>query len=618
HPEPTEHARYLIALLGPVLVVGGVLLLQGRQVREDLAAAASALSQAVLLAVAATSIVAQQRHVYGPAFTNEPGTTRMVLLTPATLAVAVVVALLAAALLRDQRLLARVANALRETPLSRWIAIAVGALFVLLWLASAFNDDATLDHANGQVMENLPFWSDEAFSVLNGHAPLVDFHAQYGHLWAYLAAGGMQILGTSLGSYAAIMLAGTAGAMAAIFATFRRLVGGAPLALALFLPFVATSFFMENGPPANRYGPANLFSLFPIRYAGPFVLLWLVVRRAQRSGGGTAIPLFAFAGIVAINNLEFGLPAFAATLAALAAASSRSRAQLQRLALDALAGVLVAVMAVSLLTLVVVGSLPHFGMLLSFPRIYANAGFGLLPLPALGFHLVVYATFAAALVVAAVRLLSSMDADDRALTSALAWAGIFGLGAGGYFVGRSHPHVLIDLFSAWALALSLLLLVVVHAIGRRPARRPQLAELLVLAGFGVLACSLAQTPTPWSQIDRIQQTTPVARRVDNAVMTVIDHATHRGEPVALVVPLGHRIAVALGLDNITPYANGGSMMTAQQWTETVAALRRAHGTRILTDQRTTFRETAALLAAAGFHAARQSSAGGGLIEFVAR
>jgi hypothetical protein len=614
-PEPTEHARYLIALAGPVLVVGCMLLLRGRRVRDDVAAAATALSQAILLSVVAVAVLAQERNVYDVTFTNERSAHRMVLLTPATLLAAAAIALIAAALLHDLRLPARVASALRETILARRLALAAAALFVLVWLSSAFNDDATIDHAHGQVVENLPFWSDEAFSVLDGHAPLVDFHAQYGHLWAYVAAGGMRLLGTSLGVYAAVMLAGTAAAMAAVLATFRRLAGGSPAALPLFLPFVATSFFMESGPPANRYGPANLFSLFPIRYAGPYVLLWLVVRRVRRGAGGSAIPLLTLAGLVAINNLEFGLPAFAATLVALAATSDRSRRTLARLAADALAGTLAAVAIVCVLTLAVAGSLPHFGLLLTFPRIYANAGFGLLPLKALGLHLVVYATLAAAIVVCAARTLSA-DGDD-ALTGALAWAGVWGLGAGGYFVGRSHPHVLIDLFSAWSLALSLLLLVVVRAILRRPSRRPRLAELLVLAGFGVMVCSLAQTPAPWTQLDRIRTATPAGQRVDAAVTTVVAQMTGRGEPVALLLPLGHRIAVELGLDDVTPYANVGSMMTREQWTETLAALRRAHGSRLIASRRLMFPECAAFLAAAGWRPARQSPVGLGVIEFVA-
>src|SRR6185369_7854456 len=150
----------------------------------------------------------------------------------------------------------RARAALREGPRRRAGALALAALFGFLWLSSAFNTDGTIELANPSVVDNIAFWSDEAFALLGGHAPLVDFHAQYGHLWAYVAAGGMAV-----------------------------------------------------GPLEDRYGPANLFSLFPIRYAGPYVLLWLVVRRVRRGTTGTPVALFALAGLVAINNLEFGLAA---------------------------------------------------------------------------------------------------------------------------------------------------------------------------------------------------------------------------------------------------------------------------------------------------------------------
>jgi len=616
-PEPTEHARYVLALLGPPAACGGMLVLAGRRVRGQLATALAVLSQVVLLALVAAGVTAQEQHVYGPRYTDRRGFSAVIaLLTPATIAVAVTLALLAALALRRRELVVRTRRALRETPAKRAGAIAIAAGFVLLWLLSAFNTDATIERANQSVADNIAFWSDEAFAILNGHAPLVDFHAQYGQLWAYLAAGGMKLAGTSLAAYVTIMLAGTAGALTAIFATFRRLAGGAPAALALFLPFVATSFFMEVGPLANRYGPANLFSLFPIRYAGPFALLWLVVRRVQRRSARSAAPLLALAGVVTVNNVEFGLPALAATVLALvAAAPDRSPRALARLALDALAGLAAAVAAVCALTLAGAGSLPHLGMLLTFPRIYGAEGFGMLPMPALGLHLALYVTFAAALIVAVVRIVSAEP--DAALTGALAWTGTFGLGTGAYFAGRSHPHVLVDLFSIEALALVLLLLVVVRAILSRPTRRPQLAELLVLAGMGVAVCSLAQTPAPWSQLQRLERTQPRGERLAHIATQVVAKLTHRGEPVALLLLLGHRIAYALGLDDVTPYANMESMMTRDQWRETIDALRRAGGRRVIAPRFLLFPERIEYLAAAGFQPEREAR-DLGIVEFVAR
>lgn len=616
-PEPTEHARYVIALLGPLLAGGGVLALAGRRVRTSAATTLATIAQIVLLAVVAAGVVAQQQHVYDSRYTSRRDVHEIIaLLTPATLVAAVALALLTALALSRRGLVAGAARALRETPVKRAAVNAVAVAFVLLWLLSAFNTDATIERANQNVSYSVAFWTDEAFAILNGHAPLVDFHAQYGQLWAYLAAGGMKLVGTSLAAYAAIMLAGTAGALAAVFATFRRLAGGAPAALALFLPFVATSFFMEVGPLSNRYGPANLFSLFPIRYGGPYVLLWLVVRRVQRGAARAPFALFAFAGVVAINNLEFGLPALAATLLALVAAMpDRSARALARIGGAALTGLAAAVALVCALTLAVSGSLPHFSLLLTFPRIYGAEGFGMLPMPALGLHLALYATFAAAIVVAIVRIVARER--DATLTSALSWTGIFGLSAGAYFAGRSHPDVLVDLFSIWALALTLLLLVVVRAILSRPSRRPQLAELLVLAGIGVAVCSLPQTPTPWSQLARLQRTQPRSEQVARLATRVVARLTHRGEPVALLLPLGHRIAYQLGLDDVTPYTNMEAMMTRDQWHETINALRHAGGRQVIAPRVQLFPERIEYLRAAGYQPEREA-AGLGIVDFVAR
>jgi hypothetical protein len=618
NPEPAEHARYVIALLGPLLVASSALALVRRKTQPAATPTLVAASQAGLLLFVGVCIVAQQRHVYGPMFTGMPHLHhRMVVLTVPTLAVGVLLAALAAWALQP-RIALRASDVLQESPRRRTTAIALAASFGVLWLLSAFNTDGTIELANPSVGDNMAFWSDEAFAVLGGHAPLVDFHAQYGHLWAYVAAGGLSLFGATLAVYAAVMLAGTAGTLAAVLATFRRVTGTWPAALLLFGPFTATSFYMEVGPLGNRYGPANLFSLFPIRYAGPYVLLWLVVRRVQRGTARPPIALFTLAGVVAINNLEFGLPAFGASMLALAAAADdRSPRALARLGGAALAGVAIALVLVCALTLAVAGSLPHLGMLATFPRIYGSEGFGLLPMPSIGFHLVVYLTFAAAIVVAVVRLAAPADAREAPLTTALAWAGTFGLGAGSYFVGRSHPHVLIDLFSAWALALSLLTIVVVQAIVRRGSRRPQLAELLVLAGFGVMVCSLAQTPSPWSQLQRVRESRPPAQQVAAGTTQVVDRLTRRGEPVALMLFLGQRIAYELGLDNVVPYANMDSMMTLEQWAETLRNLQRAGGRTVIVPRHWLFPERIEYLRRAGYAGAREA-AGLGIVEYVKR
>ena len=112
----------------------------------------------------------------------------MVFFTLPTLVVAGVLALLAIVGLQRARLVERLAAALRETPVKRASAWVAASLFVAVWLLTGFNTDGSLANVNTSVAVNIPFWIDEAFSILNGQAPLVDFNAQYGHLWAYIAA----------------------------------------------------------------------------------------------------------------------------------------------------------------------------------------------------------------------------------------------------------------------------------------------------------------------------------------------------------------------------------------------------------------------------------------------
>src|SRR4029077_15558968 len=98
--------------------------------------------------------------------------------------------------------------------------------------------------------------------------------------------------------------------------------------------------------------------------------------------------------------------------------------------------------------------------------------------------------------------------EDSLLTGMLVWSGTFGLLSAGYFLGRSEVGKLIALFSAWGFALALLTVVVVRALAARGWRRPGIPELMVLCGFGLATCALAQLPSPRHQLRRLGQLAP--------------------------------------------------------------------------------------------------------------
>jgi hypothetical protein len=142
--------------------------------------------------------------------------------------------------------------------------------------------------------------------------------------------------------------------------------------------------------------------------------------------------------------------------------------------------------------------------------------------------------------------------------------------------------VLISLFSAWTLSLSLLGIVVVRALAARGGRRPAVAEVAVLLGLALAVCSLAQTPAPWTQIARIGRAGPPNSPIQrfDARRFVAEAGAAPGERVLILIPMGHRIGYELGLVNVAPYVSMISMPAVEQLDEALETLRREGGGRI--------------------------------------
>ncbi|HEX5145972.1 MAG TPA: hypothetical protein VFV85_03035, partial [Conexibacter sp.] len=281
--------------------------------------------------------------------------------TPATLLAAAAAALLvcAAVRLRDRlphgealRTLARRLDARAVA----WACLAVALLATVVWLLPALHTDRSTPSGNAYLSA---LFLDEAAAVVDGRSPLVNMVA-YGNLWPYLVALPLRAFGMTYAVYTATMASITLLALLAVYDLLRRVARSAPLALGLYLPVLATGFFVEQWIATERYDPGTYFGMFPLRYAGPYLLAWLTARQLGRPADGrwSLRLLFALAGLVALNNVDFGGAALVATAAALLVVRRpRERAQLGRLALDALAGLAGALALVTLLTLARDGSL---------------------------------------------------------------------------------------------------------------------------------------------------------------------------------------------------------------------------------------------------------------------
>jgi hypothetical protein len=577
-PEPTEHARFLIALTAPLLLAALTALLARRPAPfgAPTARLLVAATQATFVAVLVACFVIQWTYRYPPSYVlSSP--VRWFLLPTLLAAAAIAAALLAGA--RVPRIRTRFAALTAETRGRRAGASLVALALLAATLLPAIATDDSLALSHDEVVYHLQFTFDETMAVVNGRSPLGDFAAQYSSLWPYVAATAMQALGVSVLGFTLAMALLTGAAMLALLDVLRRLTRSTVAALLLFLPLLATSAYRLHGTADVRFSLVNYFGTMPLRYAGPFLLAWLLARHLDGARPRRVWPLFLAGGLVAINNVDFGVPALVATVAALAwARSPLSRRALGALAAQAAIGLAGALALVTGLLLLRTGEPPDISLAFRYARIFAQGGFVMQAIrPLVGLSTIVFLTYLAALGTATVR--ATRGEPDRLLTGLLAWSGTFGLCVGGYYVGHSIPEVLTNMFPIWALTLVLLTLVVVRRLARADAGRPTLPELACLFAFGVLACSLAQTPKPWTQLDRIAGRAPAVFREPPA-QPFIAARVRPGERVAMLLQLGHHIADNLGIEDVTPYTGPDSIKTLEQLEETLRALRREHGRKV--------------------------------------
>lgn len=554
-PEPVEQGRFVLALLAPFVLAAIVLAgsrrpprLHPRTIRALVAAGQTSLLALVLVAVLGQRNVIPAGRELPPVFDDT------MLAVSAALVLAVVLGMHA----RGVR--AAVARVARER---RWLRIACVAIAVAVsatWLLEAIETDRLAEDIG---MMN---WTvNDAFAVLNGHDPLVDYHPIYAKLLPYPAALALLAFGTTGFVYTLFMATSSLLALVAVYAVFRRVTRRSLLALALFVPFVAVSDARHT-----MLAP----SMWPMRYGGAYLLAWLTARHIDGSRPRQPWMLFLVAGLVTINDLEFGIAAMAGcAVALLCARPPRSPRDALRVAGAVGAGTLLAIALVSVLTLARAGSFPRPALLLEWPRIFTDLGWFSMAMPNVGLHLAVYATFAAAIAVAAVRV--AREADDALLTGMLAWSGVFGLLASGYFAGRSDDLKLAAMFSAWGFALALLGVACARSLSARDWRSPAPAELLVLLGLALSVCTISQLAPPLLLIRRLTASAPPPQYRPIAEQFIAPHVSH-GQAVAILLPEGSRLAYELGVDNVAPYQSQNAIVTVRQMQTLLDTLEREH------------------------------------------
>lgn len=590
-PEPTELARFLIAFIAPFAIAG--LLVFGFAQRGRTARAISLQTAATMAVVAALVLICA-----GWVTRSESAETSGLAVDYFSNLALVVAGCLSATMVwtalsdRGRTLVGRVLRKPAGETGSRWgtpvgIAILVIGCTVLYATTAAYTSDG-LDRALRLTRLHIPFTFEDFAAFGNGATPLTDFASQYSNLLPWVLHPVFSAFDYSPTSFTVVMALLTVVTMIAMWRVLALTVANAWVGVVLYLPVLALGLRPTIEMGDERASNASLYQIMPERYFLPMVVAWLCVRHLRGLRPRSTIGLVFVAGLALLNNVEFGAPALLALVVALLFGSEEPpRPGLRRLGLDLGVGVGSAIVVVSAMTLARSGSLPDVGLLTYFSRLFGSQGFGMQPMPPLGFHLVIYVTFVGALILGAA--LRSSEPHDRARCGMLGYSGAFGLGASAYYAGRSNAVSLVALFPAWGLCLALLSWAsfcwMLELKDRKRLITPVgLLAVVTLVGFGLAVTDLSGVPNPAMQVRRLSGdgAGPTTLDPQEAAARFVEARTEPGTPVLILRENGHLVARSAGVRNVGAINHPLHVISGTQLDDELDALRDAGGATIFT------------------------------------
>jgi hypothetical protein len=492
---------------------------------------------------------------------------------------------------RDASAISRAREALTRpdplAPVSVPVALAAIGATVLFVLPAVYTD-ASLADAAPVTLGHLHFTFADYTAFGNGLTPLADFAGEYSNLLPWLGHPPLSAFDYSPGAFTALMAVLSVLCLLALWRALALTAQNELAGFLLYLPVLAISLRPTIEVGDERDSNASLVQILPERYLFPCLLAWVVSRHLRGLRPHTPLTLFIAASFALLNNPEFGGPCLVAVFIALLIGAPRvdSRATILRLAGQLAAGLGAAVSIVALVTLIRSGTLPQPELFTYYSRLFGSQGFGLLPMPTLGFHLVVYVSLVGALLLGASR--HRAGASDRALSGLLAYAGCFGLLAGIYYVGRSSSPMMVALFPAWGFSLALVAWAGIRWISRagggwRRALTPAVAlAALALLGLGLAATALLKMPAPWSQAARLADDSDQISAFDllPEAERFVASQTQEGEPVLILRENGHLLARNASVQNVSFLGDPVFVVSPSQLDDLLGDLREAGGSTV--------------------------------------
>ena len=364
------------------------------------------------------------------------------------------------------------------------VAVALGLFLPLL---IQFPDNlADLTHAR------VAF--EDLFAVAAGAVPLHDFFPQYGLLLGYPVAALISVFPASAFAIATTWMVSLQAVTLGVAIAAVTWAGGRRVLGAAFI--VVPSLVFAAGPPG--LAPFSYFPVNPMRTVLPVVALAvaaIVLGTRRPTKGVVGYPAIgAIAGIAALNNPDFGIPAVIAVVgtAALVAGSERW----WRAAVLAIGGVVAPFLAWTVATWIA-GSPASWSDYLLFQRLFGTNGYLNAPMPAVGWQTGTVVLFMAAFVLGVLLVRRTR----RQAGSRLARQGTLLTLVGGwslltlpYYAGRSMSPTLIGGYAlqiGWTAA-CLIPLVVLALRSPRVRKRSQPSTTTGLSvAAGMLALTLA-------------------------------------------------------------------------------------------------------------------------------
>ena len=578
-PEPLEQASYVLAVLLPVLLQFGITIALkhlGAFRREDprsyWLSSLAVLSQLTVVCLLGYAWVYESEHGWKTRLFDFPYAPLVLLLSAS--------AYCGYRWLhpRHKEILGAAVKSLAKMSSLPWL---IAVAWTSANLLKCVFTEGCFDQAPHTVTYHLPYTLGEFAAVLNGRVPLVDFYSQYQNILPHLFRPIFALAGLTITSFTCAMALLSLVGFLLIYRVFSRLTGTDWRGLVLYLPWVPISLSNTERPgtlPANAF---NYYAVGPIRYFGVFLLAYvstwyLAAPRFRRLACAGFV-----GGLVALNNLDFGVPAWAGLWACIILfpptdrTVTRFRRTLRASAAFVASGVLAFTAFCSVIR-VGSGGWPDLVALVEYQRTFAVLGFYMIKMPSVGLHWVLYSTFATA-VLYAVFVGFSEDHQQvrfrsRVSTGLLAYGGIAGFGVMTYYVGRSHPAVLITIFAAWAFVLALLVhrvLTDLHAARLRGGERsrsihaiPVAAALAVCAGLSPLALDIPHIAQDYERLSR--EPAVQAASVPSPFVSLISKYVGKNQPTVIIYPYGHLLAVQASVKNLFPFAHPNSVLLVDQ------------------------------------------------------